>query len=463
MPPLGNLDRIWNRLFTPIDIASLVYFRIAFGAIMLWEVYRYFDHGWIKRYWIDPEFHFTFYGFAWVRPWPGDGMYLHFLVLGGLAILIMLGLWYRVSTLLFFLGFTYVFLLEKARYLNHFYLICLISFLIIFIPAHRAFSIDARRRPALRSDTAEAWTLWLLRAQIGIVYFYGGLAKLNWDWLRGEPMRMWLAKRSGYPLLGQFFEEEWMVYLFSYGGLLIDLLVVPFLLWRKTRPFAFVFVIVFNLTNAWLFSIGIFPWFMIAATAIFFPADWPRRLFELSRGPSGQQRKTEPQYGEVAYSAPLHPRQYATVGLLGIYLAIQLLVPLRHYLYPGNVSWTEEGHNFSWHMKLRGKRGRALFFVTDPVKNMREIVDPGDYLTSRQERKMSTRPDMILQFSHHIANEMRKEGYEQVEVRAKVRVSLNGRKPQLLIDPTVDLAAQPRTLMPAPWITRLKEPLRTPK
>lgn len=253
-----------------------------------------------------------------------------------------------------------------------------------------------------------------------------------------------------------------MVYLFSYGGLLIDLLVVPFLLWRKTRPFAFGLAVLFHLTNAWLFTIGIFPWFMIAATAIFFSADWPRRFLELRQGTVGRL-KTEPEHGEVTYSTPLHPRQYATMGLLGIYLAIQLLVPLRHYLYPGNVSWTEEGHNFAWHMKLRGKRGRALFFVTDPVGNRRRVVDPGDYLTSRQERKMSTRPDMILKFSHYIANEMRKQGYEQVEVRARVWVSLNGRKPQLLIDPTVNLAAQSWTLMPAAWITRLEEPLPTPK
>ena len=457
---MANQSTLRGRFFAPVDVASLVYFRIAFGAIMLWEVWRYFAYGWIKRVWIDPAFHFTYYGFEWVRPWPGDGMSLHFLALGGLAILIMLGLWYRVSTLLFFLGFTYVFLLEQAQYLNHFYLICLISLLMIFTPAHRAFSVDACRRPGIRSDAVDAWTLWLLRTQIAIAYIYGGLAKLNSDWLHGEPMRMSLAKRSDYPLLGPFFEEEWMVYLFSYSGLLIDLLVVPFLLWRKTRPFAFVLGVLFHLTNAWLFRIGIFPWFMIAATALFFAPDWPRRMLGLSQGPL-ERLKTKSTHGEGAYSASLHRRQYATMGLLGIYLAVQLLVPLRHYLYPGNVSWTEEGHRFAWHMKLRHKTVRALFLVTDPVGNMKWVVEPGEYLTPWQERKMSVRPDLILQFSHHIANEMRKQGYEHVEVRAKVWVSLNGRKPQLLIDPRVDLAAQPRTLMPAPWITRLEDPLPT--
>jgi vitamin K-dependent gamma-carboxylase len=149
--------RFVTRLFAPVDIASLVYFRVAFGAIMLWEVWRYFDHGWIKRYYIDPLFHFKYYGFDWVRPWPGDGMYLHFYVLGALAICVAVGLFYRVSTTLFFLGFTYIFLLDKTNYLNHFYLISLISLIMIFVPAHKAFSLDALLRPKIRSDSAPTW------------------------------------------------------------------------------------------------------------------------------------------------------------------------------------------------------------------------------------------------------------------------------------------------------------------
>ncbi len=196
------------RLFAPVDIASLVFFRIAFGTIMAVEVLRYFYHGWIRRYYIDPTYHFSYYGFEWVQPWPGIGMYLHFIALGALAICIAYGFWYRVSTVLFFLGFTYVFLLDQANYLNHFYLIVLISFLMIFIPAHRSFSVDALERPQLRSETAPAWALWVLMAQMAIVYFYGGLAKLNDDWLRGEPIRTWLASRMDFPVIGPLFAEE---------------------------------------------------------------------------------------------------------------------------------------------------------------------------------------------------------------------------------------------------------------
>jgi hypothetical protein len=261
---------------------------MAFGAIMLFEVVCHFVGGWIHRYYIEPNFFFTYYGFQWVKPWPGNGMYWHFEALGVLSACVMLGLCYRLSAVLLFFGFTYIFLLDQSWYLNHFYLIVLISLLMVFLPAHRAFSLDSWMRPAIHSDTAPTWTLWLLRAQIGIVYFYGGLAKLNGDWLHGEPMRMWLARRIDFPLIGQYFTEEWMVYGFVYGGLLLDLLVVPFLLWRRTRLIAFVFAFTFHLLNSFLFRIGIFPLFMSAATLLFFNPDWPRYWLELiNSDPSG--------------------------------------------------------------------------------------------------------------------------------------------------------------------------------
>jgi hypothetical protein len=140
-----------------------------------------------------------------------------------------------------------------------------------FLPAERAFSVDALIRPKIRTDVVPAWTLWLLRAQIGIPYFYGGIAKLNSDWLQGgEPMRIWLRPLTAMPGLGHVFKADWVVYSFVSGGLLLDLLVAPLLLWRRTRPFAFAAAVLFNLINAVIFEIGIFPWLMLGALLIFF-------------------------------------------------------------------------------------------------------------------------------------------------------------------------------------------------
>ncbi len=457
--PRGFFARLTNKieqgLFAPISIAPLVYFRILFGAIMLWEVSRYYSHDWIERYFIDPDFYFTFYGFPWIQPWPDNLMYVHFLALGILAVFIILGLWYRVSATLFFLGFTYVFLLDQANYLNHFYLISWVSFLMIFVPAHRAASLDVVRRPDLRVATTPAWPLWLLRAMVGIAYFFGGVAKINGDWLHGEPMRMWLASRTDFPLIGSYFTEPWAAYFFSYSGLMFDLLVVPLLLWRRTRVLAVVILLSFHLMNVELFQIGIFPWFMLFATPIFFN---PKRVLPILRF---EKLFAEPVHTKAALTTPDRHKP-VVMALIGLFVAFHVFMPFRHHLYPGNVNWTEEGHNFSWHMKLRSKRGTLKLIATDTDTGETWTIDQEDYLSSRQRSKMEGRPDMIVLFVHYLEEELRKEGHRNVEIRAEANISLNGRERQRLIDPTVDLTTVKRSLKPYPWILPLETPLRTP-
>ena len=446
---------------------------------MFWEAYRYLTNDWIRRYYIEPTIYFKYYGFSWVKPWSGQGMYVHFVVLALLALCIFSGFLYRIAATFFFLAFSYIFLLDQTRYLNHFYLVSLISLLMIFLPAERALSVDVLLRPKIRSDTAPAWTLWLLRTQVGIAYFFGGIAKLNSDWLHGEPMRMWLRPYVKLPMFGPLFAKEWVVYHFVIGGLLLDLLVVPLLLWRRTRPYAFIAAIIFNLLNALIFQIGIFPWFMLGATLIFFPPDsmrrvvrWIIRAFASADSPAASpsaQTKSVP--GPTVNSAPLSAvakcdrlstEQKAVAVLLTTYLALQFVLPLRHYAYPGNVSWTEEGHNFAWHMKLRTKKAEALFTVTHPASGQAWTIDPQEHLEAHQLMKMATHPDMILQFSHYLAEQKRREGYENVEVRARVMASLNGREPQLLIDPAADLTKERLSLLPARWILPLTKPLPAP-
>jgi vitamin K-dependent gamma-carboxylase len=439
-------------LFAPVDIASVVYFRIVFGAIMLWQMWRYIDGDRIKSYYLNPDFLFTYLGFDWVQPWPGNGLYIHFYALAILAIFILTGFLYRLSATLFFLGFTYIFLLDQARYLNHYYLVCLVSLLMIFIPAHRSLSLDARLRPRLRSEKVPAWTLWLLRIQMGLVYFFGGVAKINLDWLTGWPLRIWLPERSDVPLIGPLFEEAWTALFFSYNGLFLDLLAAPLLIWKPSRKFAFIALLAFHLLNVRLFNIGIFPWFSMAMTLLFFPPDWPRRIFNWPRSESAPEPAARLQLGAT---------HKVTVALLSIYLAIQVLLPLRHWLYPGKVSWTEEGHRFSWHMKLRDKDADSTFILRDPTTGQTWVVEPEDYLTARQYRKMSSRPYLAQAFAHHLAAQARQEGHRQIEVRTQVWASLNGRDSQRLIDPDTDLAAQPRTLFaPTPWILPLVEVLK---
>lgn len=460
---MRSTSPLLRALHRPVDAASLAFVRVVFGCVMLVEISRYWSHGWIREYFVEPKFFFSYPLFGWVRPLPAAWLTVQFDLLALAAMCIVLGLFTRIAAAVFSVLFAWWFLSDQTNYLNHFYLITLVSFLFVFVPTERTFSLDARfRRPpgTRRSPAAEtvpAWAVWIFRFQIGAPYFFGGIAKLNPDWIAGEPMRMWLRDMKSVPLLGLVCTQEWCVYGFVVGGLLLDLLVVPGLLWKRTRAFAFAAALLFHGTNAIIFSIGIFPWLMIAATTIFFEPDWPRRVLALL----GVRAQGPPRADAPAAVERSTARSLGMAGLAA-WIALQIGLPLRHFLYPGYASWTEEGHLYSWHMKLRDKAGYGEFIARDAANGASWKIDPRDYLEKRQEREMYGHPDEILQFAHHVADEYAKAGKGRLEVRARIFVSLNGRKPQLIVDPEVDLAAQPRSLGRWPWILPLAEPLQSP-
>lgn len=438
------------RLAEPVSIDGLVVFRIALGLGVAWFAAKFLGSKSLAHDYIDPPFHLTYYGFGWVRPWPGDGMYFHFLVLAGSGLAVALGLFYRFFAVVMFLAFTQVFLCERALYNNHYYLISLLSLLFCFMPLHTAFSLDVLRKSEPAAKTIPAWTLWLLRFQLGIVYFYGGIAKLNSDWLHGQPMRMWLAAKTDFLLIGHLFTEEWMVQIFVWGGILIDLLAVPLLMYRRTRALMFTVLLSFHLMNSQLFHIGVFPWLMMAVTTIFFAPDWPRRLL-WTPGRSLRQPSN---------AAPVSPLSKPAFGLLGLYCLLQVAVPLKHFVMPGNPSWTECGHQFAWRMMLREKQVGMRFYGRDKDTGREGVIDIRPFLTQRQAMSISRSPDLMVQFAQWLSAELKRAGQGEAEIRATCLASLNGRRPQLYFDPHINLAEEPRRLGVYPWVKPLKEPLR---
>ncbi|MCI0350642.1 MAG: HTTM domain-containing protein, partial [Acidobacteriales bacterium] len=318
---------------------------------------------------------------------------------------------------------------------------CLLAFLMIFLPAHRAGSVDAWRRPEIRSDFVPAWPRLLLVGFISLVYFYAGIAKLNPDWFTGGALRIWLPRAEQDPLIGPIVEHELAAHLFAYGGLAFDLFIVPLLLWRRTRIFGYLWASAFHFLNYRIFDIGVFPWLMVLATTIYFSPDWPRRWLKW-------RRKTEPRIFEYS-SAP--------ICLGAAFLILQALFPLRHWLYPGPVNWTEEGHRFSWHMMLRSKSGTATFVITDPVTKETWEIDSRQYLTGQQARKVATRPDMLLQFAHYLAKAeaASHNRTDPLEVRVISSISLDERPPQPLVYPEINLTKVRRHLGHNDWIMPL--------
>jgi hypothetical protein len=349
------------------------------------------------------------------------------------------------------------------------------------VPVHRACSVDAWNWPAHRSSVAPTWALWILRFQIALPYVYGGIAKLNMDWLQGEPVRMWMTERAARSAIAPVLTSEWTVYLICYGGLLFDLLVVPLLLWRRTRLAAYLAAVAFHLSNAYLFNIGIFPWFMIAATLLFFPPTWPKTVWRhverLLPPPDAPNSANAASSAAPSPGAPASPAPAATpverpqtrrwpgraeslvLGVLGIFVLAQVLIPFRHWLYPGDVAWTDEGHRFSWRMKLRSRTYDLTYLAMTPSTGRVWELNPGHFITRWQADNMDGRPDMALQLAHWMADRLRREGYEDVQIHVQALTSLNGRKRQHLIDPTVDLGNTPRDLWPATWLVPLEEPL----
>ncbi len=442
-----TLGALAERLDAPCDAAGLAAFRVMFGALMLSAVVRFAALGWISELYATPSFHFTYLGFDWVRPWPLWGLYLHFVSMAIAAVTLAIGFHTRLSAGVFLVLFGYAELLDKSAYLNHYYLVTLLAFLLVLVPAGAAWSLDARRRGGERR--VPCWAYWIFRTQLCLVYFYAGAAKLNPDWLwQGEPLRLWLGTFTDLPVLGPLFEHRWLALGMSWAGALYDLSVAPLLLWRKTRAFAFAAAVAFHVLLWLLFPIGIFPWVMLIGATLFFEPEWPRRwLARFDR----RLRVASDASGGAGTSRALWL-------ISGAYLMVQLLVPLRFLLYPGWVNWSEEGFRFAWRVMLVEKAGQVEFEVVAPGARKRFQVFPRRELTPLQYRMMATQPDMIHEYALHLERRYHERGFRDVKVYARAWVSLNGRPSQPLIDPDVDLASQPRALGPSRFIVPLASP-----
>jgi hypothetical protein len=450
------LHTIRDQLFRPVDIASMALFRIAFGLLMVWDTSRYILFGWVGTHYIDPPLLFKFIGFQWVGTLPDWGMYAVHVVMIAAGLSIAAGWHYRLSCLIYALGHTYLFLVAASYYLNHGYLISVFTALMALVPAHHALSVDAWRNPALRRTRIHAWPFWMLLGLFTVVYVFGAIAKMNGDWFAGVPVRQWMEhSATQVPVGGSILRSEAYIQFVVWAGMLFDLLIPAILLWRRTRPLGVATSIAFHLTNAYTFSIGVFPWFMLAATTLFFVPSYPRELEGLEDRLNRWIDHPPTRDGEPAHDTPkplsAGQRRAIELGLAAL-LLLNLFLPLRHHLYPGDVTWTEEGHYFAWRMKLRDKRGRAHFRLSAPALDRHWTVDPGEQLSDRQLRKMIGKPDLLLQYAHYLRDAYQKELGSEVQVRADVWVSLNFRREQRFVDPEVDLGAQRASLAPYRWI-----------
>lgn len=401
-----------------VPSTALAAVRILFGLTMVISCVRFMLLGWVDDQYVQPTVHFPYTGFEWVVSLGSPGMYLVFAVMTAAAVGILLGAWYRVSAVVFLLTFTYVELIDKTYYLNHYYAVSLVAFLLCLVPAHRAWSVDARRTPTLAQATVPRWTFDIFLFQLTVVYVYAGLAKINEAWLiDAMPLRIWMPAHDDLPVIGPLMAIPWMPWVFSWAGMLYDISVPWFLMNRRTRWFAYAAVVGFHTVTGMMFQIGVFPLVMMAMTLAFFV---PRPATVAA---------TKPRIGVVHVVA-------------GVFVVFQILIPWRFLLYPGNLYWTEEGYRFSWRVMLVEKAGTATFSVTDRQTGRTGIVDNRMFLNEHQEKQMSFQPDMILQFAHVLHDHYQRAGMSDPIVTADVWVTMNGQPSRQLVDPTVDLSRE---------------------
>lgn len=446
------IRKLKNKLFEEQSNAPLIVFRILFGALMLFSTIRFWYYGWIEEFYIDPVFHFKYYGFEWVKVLPPNGMYALFLIAGISALMIMLGLFYRLSTILFFTAFTYIELIDKTYYLNHYYFVSLIAFLLIFLPAHQRFSIDSRIGLSKFNKMCRLWHTGIIKFQLAIVYIFAGIAKIHPDWLlQAQPLQNWLYANHHLPIVGSLLKYKVTAYVMSWGGMLYDLFIVFFLLNRKTRWAAYGCVVFFHVFTWLLFPIGIFPWVMIACTLIFFSSEFHEKIlsiFEKSREEKSLPIR-KPSIQKLIFS-----------GLV-LYTLFQIAFPFRFALYQGDLFWKEQGYRFSWRVMLMEKAGHATFYVEDQNTGGRITIDNSQYLTPIQEKMMATQPDFILEYADYLKKQydgkiiqIGQEPYtiEAPKVYADIFVTLNGSGSKPFVSNTVDLASISNNLSERTWV-----------
>jgi hypothetical protein len=440
-----EVDALLGRANQPTDGASLALFRILFGLLMSIAMIRVLLKGWVQEFYVAPSFFFTWEWFPWIRPLPGAGMYW---LVGSLAVFalgIAVGVAYRLCAVCFFLGFTYLELIDQTTYLNHYYLVSLLSGLLVFLPATAEWSWDARGKTQVN---VPAWSLWLLQFQVGLVFFFAGLAKLNADWLlEAQPMRIWLGARSDLPVIGSYLLQPWVAFSASWIGMLYDLCIPFLLLWARSRNWAYLAVILFHITTALLFRIGMFPWIMMVAALVFFP---PEVLRNVARKVFDRRAEGDT---EFAHSDATCARlNLVTLLVVLLYALMQIALPLRSHFYPQQGAWDGRGFNFAWRVMLVEKTGYVQFYAFDPATGKRERLSTNGFITPRQKVMMAQDPEMIRQMALHLAEVLKAEGKQNYEVRADAWLTVNGHPSQRIIRPEINLAGS----LPEDWIVPLK-------
>ena len=418
----------------PVPSISIALFRLSFAAILLIQTFYFIIGDFITKNIINPVVLFPF--IEGLNPLPRTYLIALSYIMLISNIGMLLNKFARFSTIIFFCCFTYFWILDKGYFNNHYYFISLICFILFLVEQEASFYKN------LHTPKISIFTLQIM---VFIVYFIAGLNKLNPYWIfEFQPIRHILEVKAEITN-NTFFKKDILIIAMSYLGVIFDLTIGFLLFFKRTKLFAFAAIVLFHLTNYWIFKdvgeIGVFPFLMISTTIIFIDPTYLNKLFNLDAKPIIQKT-----------------RSLFLNKFLVFFLIIQILLPFRHVLFHGHVDYNGIGQRFSWRMKIMYKESEINYFITNIMTREKYNVSINTMLTNRQYNNLKYFPDLIVPLAKKIQLEaMENFGLKHVKITCEYQIRFMGKNQQLLFPKTLDLTNIKNPEMTNKWLLPLKK------
>ncbi len=423
-----------KELNSPIPSISISIFRLFFALILLVQSYYFIAEEFIVKNIIQPFVLFPFIS----ELEPASKTFL--IIIGYIMLVANIGMLFNKSakfaTLIFLFCFTYFWLLDKGYFNNHYYFISLICFLLFLVEKAPSYS---------KNIYTPKIYLFSLQMMVFIIYFIAGVNKLNPYWLFDlQPMRHILELKSEL-VNNAFFKQELVILCASYLGLIFDLCIGFLLFFKRTQLFAFMSIIVFHVTNYYLFKdvgeIGVFPFLMISTIILFIDPLYLNKILKIKN------------------KKPIEtPHCLIMNKFIFCFLIIQFTLPFRHVFFKGNVDYNGIGQRFAWRMKIMYKESDINYFIVNKMTQEKYTVDITTMLTNRQYNNLKYFPDLIVPLAKKIQLEAsEKFGIKNAKITCKYTTSFMGKNKQYLFSPKLDLAKIKPNTLTNKWLFPLKK------
>lgn len=440
-----------NDLFEKTDNTKLTLFRIVFGVLVAIYCWGAMATGWVEQTFVEVPVTFNFIGFEWTYFLIGKTMYGVFALMGVLGLLITIGFLYRISSVLLWFLFGLTFFMQKSNYTDYSYLMLWSCFFMAIVPANRYYSVDSALDLKKYSEVTDKWVILIFKIQVALYYFFSGIAKFSANWLEGDFMRISLEK--AIPQYAESHYFQWLVpflqnlelpSVLSLAVILFNIVVIPLLVFKPTRIIAVCLALVIHSILSFVVKVETFPSVLLAMMIFFFDTETIRNW-------------TFPFKGRGLIPAKIKQRKYyrsIVTSSFAFLLLLQIYLPLRHYLIPGEVEWTAEGARLAWRANTVHRTGQIEFKVELPPQYPPVKENLNETLPSHQAAMLAVQPDFIWQYVQRLKEKYQQKGYDSIRVYAiKSKISLNGGAFLPYISATTNLAKQKWSYFGhQPWI-----------